>query len=75
MTNEDKTIVNLESFEGDPNVRLPRRGSALTYKYTWDNVVISENNPASIEIAPVINGDTCGVSDTLPQLDKCPPSS
>lgn len=69
ITNEEKNIGNLTTFDGEENVTLPGKNSGLTYLYNWDEDKLSI--PKNIKIAPVIGGEQCSTSDTLSQIDSC----
>lgn len=48
------------------NITLPEKNSGLTYVHTG-----FENKPELIEIAPVISGEQCGISDSLYEIENC----
>jgi hypothetical protein len=46
-------------------IALPEQNGGLTYvaQIGWE--------PGTMQIAPIINGKTCGVSDTINNIDSC----
>lgn len=52
------------------NVSLPSKNSGLTYIFDMAGAGFS-GGPDSIEIAPIINDNQCGVSDSLAEIDNC----
>ncbi len=67
LTNVEQTIEGVTYFDGSTLVKIPDKNSGKTYKYTWSPVL----GPKSIQIAPIINGNQCDVSDTLSSIDDC----
>lgn len=61
---EDVTYYRFTPPEG---VKIPEKNSGKTYNYTWNPAFA----PKSIQIAPIINGNQCDVSDTLSSIDNC----
>lgn len=49
---------------------FPGENSGRTYVLNMSNAGIS-GSPDSLEIAPIINSNQCGVSDTLSEFDDC----
>ena len=70
ISNEEKEIVNLANYKstgfGTDQIKLPGKNAGLTYV---TNAFL--NQPDLIEIAPIINGKQCGVSDSLSEIDNC----
>jgi len=68
ITNVPQTISGLSKYPGDSsNIILPEKNSGLSYQTT--DVFHSEIN--LIQIAPVINGVQCEVSDSISQIENC----
>jgi len=64
--NEAKPIDGLTNYpDGSPNIKLPGKNGGLTY------IASDSNQPDLIEIAPIIKGEQCGVSDSLSEIDNC----
>ena len=70
ITSEEKTIANLANYQstgfGTDQIKLPGKNAGLTYVTN-----AFSNAPDLIEIAPIINGKQCGVSDSLSEIDNC----
>ncbi len=68
ITNTPQDITNLVMYSGTnpTNIILPGENSGLTYNATGFNDKID-----SIQIAPVIGGNLCGVSDSLSEIENC----
>ncbi len=70
ITNEDQQIANLANYKstgfGTDQIKLPGKNAGLTYVTD-----AFSNAPDSIEIAPIINGKQCDVSDSLSEIDNC----
>jgi len=68
ITNTAQTITNLVMYSGTTpaNVILPGGNSGLTYNATGFTTKID-----SIQIAPVISGTQCEVSDALSEIENC----
>lgn len=71
LTNENQTIAGLlpylPSLPGSTTVRLPGENAGLTYVSSD----FKSGKPDSIEIAPIINGQQCGVSDSSYEIGIC----
>lgn len=67
ITNTAKTFPDLIMHSGIDyaNVILPAKNSGLTYNATLGSLI------DSIQIAPVINGNQCDVSDSISQIEDC----
>lgn len=67
LINEEQNIFGLGPYpSGSGNVRLPEKNAGLTYIASG----FSEK-PDSIQIAPIINGNQCEVSDSSFEIDVC----
>ncbi len=67
ITNINKTIDGLFMYpSGDANIRLPGKNAGLTYNATGFISTID-----SIQIMPVIGGNTCEVSDSTEEIADC----
>jgi len=64
LTNEDQDI-GLTLYPSGGEVKLPGKNSGLTY--TTDVLT----KPDIMQIAPVVNGQQCEVSDSLSEIDDC----
>ncbi len=64
------TITDLTNYNGSTDVSLPQKNSGRTYIYKWSQQD-SKDIPDSIEIAPILDGQTCSSSDSLSQIDDC----
>jgi len=62
------TISGLSMYSGDDpdTIILPNKNSGLTYNATGFS-----SNVDLIQIAPVIGGSSCDVSDTISQIEDC----
>lgn len=71
---------NLKPGFTDPNVKsygnnygdqinFPGKNSGQTYSFNLDRVDMGK--PTSIQIAPIIGGNTCEVADSLQFIDNC----
>ena len=67
ITTKPQTITNLANYDGTSQISLPGLNSGLTYVYTWSGSDI----PNSIQVAPIVTGQQCSVSDSIQQLDDC----
>ena len=69
ISNEDKEIDggDLAYLNGVPpqQVKLPSKNSGKTYVYYFGS------EPTSVQIAPIIDGTQCDVSDAVSNLDDC----
>lgn len=68
ITNTPQVITNLVMYsEPNPlNVILPEKNTGLTYNATGFTAKID-----SLQIAPVINGNLCEVSDSVSDIEDC----
>lgn len=70
ITSEDQQIANLANYKsigfGTDQIKLPGKNAGLTYVTD-----AFSDSPNSIEIAPIINGKQCDVSDSLSEIDNC----
>ena len=68
ITNTPQLIANLVMYSGSnpTNVILPGKNAGLTYNATGFSANID-----SIQIAPVIGGSLCEVSDSVSQIENC----
>jgi len=65
LTNEDQPDIGLTKYPSGGEVKLPGRNAGLTY------VTDISTKPDLIQIAPVVNGQQCEVSDSLSEIDDC----
>src|SRR3989344_2837162 len=69
ISNEDKEIDggDLSYLNGVPprQVKLPSKNSGKTYVYYFGS------EPTAVQIAPIIDGTQCDVSDAVSNLDDC----
>ena len=65
ITNTEQLIDDLEYLNGTDLVRLPAKNGGKTYLYTFNE------NPDTIQIAPVTSGTQCEVSDAVSDIDDC----
>ena len=70
ITNEEQTIANLANYSsgvfGTDLIKLPEKNAGLTYIASG----FSEK-PDLIQIAPVVKGKQCEISDSLSEIDDC----
>ena len=70
ITNDDQQITNLANYQstgfGTDQIKLPGENAGLTYVTN-----AFSNKPDLIEIAPIINGKQCEVSDSSAEIDNC----
>jgi len=70
ITNTPRKITDLANYSSgdfdDDLIKLPGRNEGLTY---ITNFHLGE--PDSIEISPIINGNQCGVSDSMTEFYNC----
>jgi len=62
-------LKNFGDVEFGTPVYLPKKNAGLTYIVDMASAGISV--PASIKIAPIVNGKQCEVSDSLNEIDAC----
>jgi flagellin-like protein len=67
ITTKPQAITNLANYDGSSQISLPGLNSGLTYIYNWSGSDI----PNSIQVAPIVAGQQCTVSDSIQQLDDC----
>jgi flagellin-like protein len=71
INSTDSQITNVVSYPSrSADVKLPGKNSGRTYIFDLDAAGFTEM-PDSIEIAPIISGNQCGISDTMQQFDSC----
>ena len=72
LTNQDTLFPYLKPYNGayNTNVKLPQANSGLTYVYNLTSQGFS-GKPGKIEIAPIISGNQCDVSDTTSEIVYC----
>jgi hypothetical protein len=61
--------IELTYYNRTQGVRVPGKNSGYTYIYNVSSFFSSHAD--SIEIAPVVNGETCSTSYSINQLDSC----
>lgn len=70
ITNENQQISNLTNYGstgfGTDNVTLPGKNGGKTYVTNYFTI-----QPDLIQIAPIISGKQCEVSDSLSEIDDC----
>lgn len=66
LTNELTPEGNLRNYDGTNEVKLPDKNAGSTY--IASNFYIK---PTLIQIAPTVNGNQCGVSDSLSYIPEC----
>ena len=66
ITNTLSDVADLSSYPSGTQVILPGKNSGRTYIGTGFS-----GKPSFIEIAPVMNGETCPISDTLRGIPDC----
>lgn len=67
ITNELQDIAGLTYFGGGTSVKLPAKNSAITYIYDWAGL----DDPNSIQVAPIVDGQQCSISDSITTIDSC----
>lgn len=65
ISNVEQLIDDLEYINGTDLVRLPAMNGGKTYNYVFNE------NPDTIQIAPIIDGTQCEVSDSVTDIDDC----
>jgi len=72
LSNDDQTFNFLRPYNGNynANVKLPLNNSGLTYFYNLSSQGFS-GKPDKIELAPVIKGTQCDVSDSTTEIIYC----
>ena len=71
LSNELSQIENVYTYPARiSNVVLPSKDGGLTYIFNSEAAGFS-SIPDSIQIAPIINGKSCGVSDSIEPIDNC----
>ncbi len=65
--NADNATSGLTYLNGTGNVAIPAQNSGITYIYPMN----SGQFPEQVEIAPVIDGNTCTGPAALTQIDSC----
>lgn len=69
LTKNDSSVDGVYPYpEGSGAVKLPGKNSGKTYM-----VDTGMGKPDSIQIAPVINGQQCEISDSLFEIEDCIP--
>ncbi len=64
-----RTVSGLTNYsDGGDIVFIPKKNSGLTYVYDVSGL---PESPDSIQIAPIINGKQCGVSDAAYDFPAC----
>ncbi len=66
ITNEDQQDIGLTTYPSGGEVKLPEKNAGLTYIATGFNSAID-----LIQIAPVIGGNQCEISDSLSYVEEC----
>lgn len=60
-------VSGLVYYPSGTPVKLPDKDGGKSYAWTWANT----DPPVLIQIAPIIDGNQCEVSDSLSQIDDC----
>ncbi len=63
-------IDNLVMYSGSSNIVLPSKNAGLTYILDLTGTDFSED-VNSINIAPMIEGTQCSISDSMYDIDRC----
>lgn len=70
ISNTEQTISDLAKYGstgfGTDNIVLPGENAGMSYVTNF-----SSSEPDLIEIAPIIGGTQCGVSDSISDIDDC----
>jgi len=67
IKNSPQIISNLTMYpSGEIDIILPGENEGLTYNATGFSSIID-----SIEISPIIDGSSCGVSDSISEVTSC----
>jgi flagellin-like protein len=67
ISNIPTNISNVKNYpDYTEEIKLPGKNSGLTYFHSGVS-----SSPDSIEIAPVINGEQCGISSSLYTIENC----
>ena len=69
ISNNVQSLPNLAYPNGTASVNLPEKNSGKTYIYYLG--IAGMSIPSSIQIAPVVNGEQCGISDSQNEIDDC----
>ena len=71
LNSTESAVENLGPYPlRDGDVKLPGKNAGLTYIFDMEAAGFT-GAPDSIEIAPIIGGSQCSVSDTVEQFDSC----
>lgn len=71
ITDTTSTIAGLTNYPtGTTSIILPDKNAGKTYSYDLATGGFS-GSPDLIEIAPIINGKQCEVSDSLAEIEAC----
>ena len=68
ISNDVQTITGLTNYDDTDSVSLPSQDGGKTYKLDWSD---QSEVPNLIQIAPVIDGKQCEVSDSLQGIESC----
>jgi len=66
VNKDSQTVNGLTYLNGTSTVSLPPKNGGITYTYSW-----TSDAPKTIQIAPVIDGEQCEVSDSVTEIDNC----
>ncbi|MFH1326970.1 MAG: archaellin/type IV pilin N-terminal domain-containing protein [archaeon] len=71
ITNTLTQITNIRPYTGEylEDVQLPEQNGGRTYVFNASATGVFW--PDKIEIAPIINGNQCDVSDSILEIDRC----
>jgi hypothetical protein len=69
-----KTGTTIDYLENNAEVYPPEKNSGLVYQimlFSFSGPSTNTRVPDKIEIAPIINGQQCGVSDRILEIPEC----
>jgi flagellin-like protein len=67
ITSGGGTVEGVSNYRGDSNIiKTPGKNAGLTYIYSG-----TATKPDYIEIAPVVDGKQCDISDSLYEIESC----
>jgi flagellin-like protein len=66
----NNTVTNITNVVNYPSrtegIKIPGKNSGLTYIHTGFTT-----KPDQIEVAPVLNGEQCGITDSMREIEVC----
>jgi flagellin-like protein len=66
VNNNAQAVDGLTYLNGTSIVSLPPKNGGITYAYLW-----TSDAPKTVQIAPMIDGQQCEVSDSITEIDNC----